>query len=420
MNSPDLSTRIYNWPQLTDDKILDALFPDDREMLKYDTSLMIIRGLYYEASNRVEVEELFQETKDGYDDILLMLDKLGLRQQLDSEYSQRIKTLLPNFAARSKEHRDRLMQLVDNGVVTKDNIELFLALEFGSDFGIPIISIAEKTNAHNELIIQEVLVTIANILKNIDMLQADFMERIDVEWGANVRAGISTRISEILFEFDHRLDSNNPKACRVVEIALQSLLEWTNGAKKMLAESEPIVVAQEGDTMLFHFMHPNDGLLPGAVECSPYGKDINNMSDKERQLKEGRGARLSITYDEQDIEAALSLKGAVRKRALNGRFDKSSTVKSGKIDPDAEYSEVSFDVFSHHSSSRSKKAADIISSGRILRSGVAGSYTYDLIDQSWGEREKFADLIRKIQDYLIHKLSFSTELSIGKVALELV
>lgn len=292
--------------------------------------------------------------------------------------------------------------------------ESFLALEFGDDFGEPLLDVIEKAGTERSLEVQRALIAITDSLRNIDMLKEEFLAGINREWADSIRKGVSTRIAEVLYELSNRLDSPKSSAITSALDALESIREWSEGAYKMLVESEPIVVAQEGDTMLFHFMHPREGLLPGAVECTSYGKSTDDMTPAEKKLKEGRGARFSITYDTKLKDAALSHDGKDRRKALNGRFDKSTyNSTTGVTDPSADEAEVSFDMFSHHSGGRSGAAATIISQGRAARTGEKGAYTYDIINQAWGNKEAFAGLVHLVQQQLLERNNQHSSLRIG-------
>ena len=176
------------------------------------------------------------------------------------------------------------------------------------------------------------------------------MNDIDPVLADEIYRGVCTRISELLVEFDDRLKSENPKAWKVAQDAMNSIEEWSKGSYLMLVESVPRQVAQAGDTVLFHFDHPDLGGLPGAVEVTKYGKKYEEMTIAERKLREGRGARLSISYDEANPNFALSLIGAERREALSGRFD-----KSANSDPSAIHAATSFDMFSQHAPKQSRQ-----------------------------------------------------------------
>jgi hypothetical protein len=224
----------------------------------------------------------------------------------------------------------------------------------------------------------------------------------------DIRRGISTRTSEILYALNQRLDKGKPT--EKIEIALAKLEEYTSGVAEMLQNGIPQKVQEAGGTKLYHFINPKTGQkYPGAVELTTNGKFAEEATARERYIKEGRGARGSFTYDEEQPHLALSLNGMVRRGAMNGRFDKSVyNIVTDESEPDAEHAEVSFDLASIHGAknSKSRMTAEAITEGSAIRDtghgnkGGAKNFTYDIIDQSWGQRDKFAGAIREFGDIL--------------------
>ena len=288
--------------------------------------------------------------------------------------------------------------------------EAFLATEFGDDLGEQIIQLVEHDQDQEALAVQ--LGRIRNILDSMRHFTTDgFFAEVDKDLADDIRRGVSTRASEILFALNQRLDKG--KSIEKAEVALATLEEWSCGVAEMLQEGVPQRMHVAGNTKLYHFINPKTGQkYPGAVELTTNGKAVDDASLRERYIKEGRGARISLTYDEAQPEVALSLNGTVRRGAMNGRLDKSVyNIVTNTSEPDADHAEISFDIASIHASadSRSRLTAEVIGEGSAIRDtghgkkGGAKNFTYDIIGQDWGNREKFADAVRRFGDLLDNK-----------------
>lgn len=303
--------------------------------------------------------------------------------------------------------------------------EAFLATEFGDDLGEQILLITEQDKAS----VSEVLPVISSVLKNINSFTTNgIMGEISPGLADDIRRGISTRAAEIMYALNQRIskgkDAEKPKQ------ALAKLMEWSEGIADMLQNGLPQKVQQTGNTKLYHFVNLATGeKYPGAVELTSHGKFADNATVRERYVKEGRGARISFTYDKDSPIAALSLNGGARRQAMNGRFDKSVyNINTNTSDPDAENAEVSFDIASRHApaSSLPRIVAEVISEGSAIRDtgdgrkGGAGNYTYDIIDQKHGGREVFAGYVKTLGDILDEKERLSRIKHLASKAVDIV
>lgn len=286
--------------------------------------------------------------------------------------------------------------------------EAFLATEFGDDLGEQILEFAEA-HANGSM---ETLGSVAEILTQVRRFTGDgIIGGVSPELADDIRRGISTRVSELLFTLNQRHERGKPT--EAPERALRKLLEWSQGVARMLEGGVPEKVQQTGDTWLYHFRNPKTNQkYPGSLELTAFGKFTEDATPRERYVKEGRGARISINYDEENSNYALSLNGVMRRNSMNGRFDKSVyQARTGESVPDAEWAEVSFDIASTHSAkdSDSYNIAAMISEASAIRNtgngrkGGSGNYTYDIIDQKHGQRDKFASYIHKMVDILDEK-----------------
>lgn len=283
--------------------------------------------------------------------------------------------------------------------------EAFLATEFGDDLGEQIIAAAESGNNKRS----EVLHMTRGILENVHSFTREgVFAQIDSGLADDVRRGISTRTAEVLYAFNQRVEKG--KDSDKVLRALRKLEEWSRGVAEMLRDGIPQKVQQTGDTKLYHFIDPRTGeKYAGAVELTAFGKFKEDATAREQYVKEGRGARISLTYDESNSSAALSLYGTTRRSAMNGRFDKSVySEQKGTHEPDAENAEVSFDIASEHApaGSESRTVAEVIAEGSAIREtghgrkGGKGNYTYDIINQKHGNRDTFASYVGRFGDVL--------------------
>lgn len=302
--------------------------------------------------------------------------------------------------SRSHHYRDSAKQLGG---------EHFAVEEFGPDLVQQMLGVVEKRDMGYDAM--GAIDAVTGIVSNVKQFTTrGIFAEIDQGLADDLRRGISTRTAESMFVLNQRLggDKDIDKPVK----ALDKLQEWSGGTVEMLEHGVPIKVHEAGDTMLFHFVNPATGeKYPGAIELTTHGKMPEDATERERYIKEGKGARISITYDEERRSEALSLKGAVRRRAMNGRLDKSTYFMStGIVDPDAEHAEVSFDIGSAHADGASRVVAEVIGEARKIRGGYSyeeakklglGPYTYDLIDQKRGDREVFADYVRALANKLI-------------------
>ena len=111
---------------------------------------------------------------------------------------------------------------------------------------------------------------------------------------------------------------------------------------------------------------------------------------------------------------------------MNGRLDKSTfNAKTNKIEPNAEHAEVSFDIASAHATGNPKIIAQCIAEARCIREGTDfaangqkfGPYTYDIINQSYGQRETFASAVRRLVELLDQRSHMARHRQVGKVGL---
>lgn len=304
----------------------------------------------------------------------------------------------------------RLKELSEQLPNTVDKVqfaEAFLATEFGDDLGGQLLVLAEHSQNNPELSTQ--LGYVGNILGSVRTFTTEgTLAEVSPDLADDVRRGISTRTSEILYALNQRLDKNKPTG--KIETALAKLDEWASGVATMLQNGIPQKVQETGDTKLYHFIDKEAGKkYPGAVELTTNGKFADAATPRERYVKEGRGARISLTYDTAQPEIALSLNGVKRRGAMNGRLDKSVyNITANQSEPDAEHAEVSFDIASIHGvkEGESRMVAEVIAEGSAIRDtgngnrGGAKNFTYDIIDQQWGGREKFAGAVYTLGDVL--------------------
>ena len=285
--------------------------------------------------------------------------------------------------------------------------EVFLATEFGDDLGEQILTLAEHGGDDERT--PDQLGRVLDILRSVSSFTTEgILHEVDPSLADDIRRGVSTRTSEVLYALNQRLEKGKPT--EKIELSLAKLAEWAGGIAEMLQHGVPQRVQKAGDTKLYHFINPKTGQkYPGAVELTTNGKFAEEATARERYIKEGRGARGSFTYDEEQPHLALSLNGMVRRGAMNGRFDKSVyNIVTDESEPDAEHAEVSFDLASIHGAknSKSRMTAEAITEGSAIRDtghgnkGGAKNFTYDIIDQSWGQRDKFAGAIREFGDIL--------------------
>lgn len=339
--------------------------------------------------------------------------------------------LLDYMTRRSLEDFSRLSKTASkirqDGGSTTSFFEAFLATEFGDDLGEQILALAEQPQNAEKLDGQ--IGHIRNVLNSVREFTVNgVFEEVDESLADDIRRGISTRTSEILYALNQRLSKNKP--IDKVEVALAKLDEWSSGVAEMLNKGTPRKVQETGNTKLYHFMDPETGkLYPGAVELTTNGKFAEDATARERLVKEGRGARMSFTYDKAQPSVALSLKGPVRRGAMNGRLDKSVyNIKTGQSEPDVEQAEVSFDIASMHGEkeSESRQTAEVIGEGSAIRDtgngnkGGSKNFTYDIIDQDWGNRERFAGAVLRFGEVLDGRARRARQNKLAHGALEQV
>lgn len=113
--------------------------------------------------------------------------------------------MLPYFAAKSPESRMRLLALVEKATVTRDNVEAFLALEFGEDFGEILLCCAENVPEYEFGIMVE---KILSIRQQADEYAKPYA-RFSPELGVAVQRAVGERITENLYVAEEIATSPN-------------------------------------------------------------------------------------------------------------------------------------------------------------------------------------------------------------------
>lgn len=390
-----------------------AGFDADRGGIQYESAWNADLSKYVYAH---EVSKEDEKVKEGFRDLL---NSPNFQSFLAREVNYGTKDFGGNFPiglyvdymlSRSPEECEHAFQILGELPRQTRSVvaEAFFAVEFGDDLGNEVLHLAEHHSGVETLRVAE---NITSIMHNSRTFTTEGMfAQVDSDLADDIRRGISTRTAEVMYALNQRLAKG--KTIEAPAEALAKLQEWSSGVAMMLQKGIPQKVQEAGDTQLFHFIDPDTGeTLPGAIELTGRGKMPEDATARERYIKEGKGARISITYDADHPQEALSLDGSVRRKAMNGRLDKSTYfVETGKIDPDAEWAEVSFDIGSAHADGAPKLVADVIGEARAIRGGHSGrhakklglgAYTYDIIDQRHGQRDVFSGFVKRFGDMLL-------------------